>query len=179
MTLMSPTLLAGLAAIAILGLAGALVRVLRHRELNEGQKWDVAMKIVGACAVFVGVVVGLYQYVDKAGMDARKPFLERQLNYYLDATSAASILVTSNDPKDTDKATAAFWRLYWGPTLVVADEQVSGAMVDLASCLRDRDRDKTMCDQDALKKRALALARACRSSIEGSWGVGLGTGRHQ
>ena len=42
MSFTSPTLLAGLAALAIVVLTVALIPVLRHRELNEGQKWDVS-----------------------------------------------------------------------------------------------------------------------------------------
>jgi len=179
MSFTSPTLLAGLAALAIVVLTLALIPVLRHCELNEGQKWDVTMKIVGACAVFVGVVVGLYQYIDKAGMESRKPFLERQLVYYLDASSQAAILATSSDAKEINSAAAAFWRLYWGPLLVVEDKAVADAMVQLGRCLQERDIDKTRCDQNSLKQRALALARACRSSIETSWGVGLGPIRLQ
>jgi peptidoglycan biosynthesis protein MviN/MurJ (putative lipid II flippase) len=120
MSFTSPTLLAGLAALAIVVLTLALIPVLRHRELNEGQKWDVTMKIVGACAVFVGVVVGLYQYIDKAGMESRKPFLERQLVYYLDASSQAAILATSSDAKEINSAAAAFWRLLQAVTEVTS-----------------------------------------------------------
>src|SRR5262245_20841526 len=52
-------------------------------------------------------------------LEARRPFLERQLALYTEATQNAAILATSSDMKALEKARQRFWELYWGELAMV------------------------------------------------------------
>jgi len=103
-------------------------------------------------------------------VEARKPFEGERLALYVEASSAAATLATSNDPKALEKANQDFWRLYWGPLALVEDQPVEKSMVVFGRCLQDR---KT-CDGGQAQQLALQLAYACRDSLAASWKVELG-----
>lgn len=126
----------------------------------------------------IGVPVGLWQYFEKAENEYRRPLWEKQLNYYLDATQAASTIATlRNDQTELGKmewlkARMRFWQLYYGELVVVEDPSVSQAMVNFGKCLRDYEDER--CDQRQLQKLSLELAKVCRNSVSASWKQPLG-----
>src|SRR5215831_10409766 len=66
----------------------------------------------------------------------RKPFWEKQLQLYFDATEAASTMATSKDARKRELATEKFWSLYWGPLAVVEDaglEEAPSAVVEASA----------------------------------------------
>ncbi len=130
--------------------------------------WDALLKIASLAAVLAGVPLGLWKYLDTAGKNLRKPFWERQLALYVEATSAAATLASSSDIEMKSAAEATFWRLYFGPLAIVEDEGVEAAMVKLGRCLQLQDYDK-----GELEKLSLALAHACRDSIGNTWSMTL------
>jgi hypothetical protein len=101
-----------------------------------------------------------------AEVEARKPFFTKQLELYFQAVEAASA-IASGPWEQQVPVIGAFWRLYWGPLVIVEDTRVSGAMVQFGKAL---DSNAT---QGELKIYALELARACRDSIAESWKVPL------
>ena len=105
-------------------------------------------------------------------LEARKPFLERQLTLYTEATQVAASLATSSNPDDLEQKRQRFWELYWGELALVEnggvgakEGGVEAAMVVFGQCL---DRG---CPQSELQPLALRLAHACRDSLAASWGV--------
>ena len=121
----------------------------------------------------VGVPIGLWQYVEKAENEYRKPLWEKQLNYYLEATEAAAKIATlQNEQSDAGRtelgrAKMKFWELYYGELVVVEDGDVSQAMVNFGKCLREYE--DMGCDQKRLQELSLVLAKACRGSVSKSW----------
>jgi hypothetical protein len=124
---------------------------------------DLVLKVVAGLLAAIGAGFGLYEYVDGVQRESKRPYWERQVALYFDATSAAATLATSGDEPERKKAAAEFWRLYWGPLAVVEDPQVEAAMVEFAKCI-----DKP-CPQDQLQRLSLALAHTCRNSLRTSW----------
>jgi hypothetical protein len=120
-----------------------------------------------------GAVFGLIQYYETVQRDFRKPLWEKQLNLYLEATGAAAKLVelpNDHDPiaKDEYKRSwIKFWELYYGELAVVEDPDVSAAMVNFGTCLRQYQTNE--CDTVTLKRRSLELAATCRRSVSTSW----------
>lgn len=128
---------------------------------------DLVLKVVAGLLAAIGAGFGLYEYVDGVQRESKRPYWERQVALYFDATSAAATLATSRDEPERKKAAAEFWRLYWGPLAVVEDPQVEAAMVEFAKCI-----DK-QCPQDQLQRLSLALAHTCRNSLRTSWKLTL------
>lgn len=129
-------------------------------------------KIILAVVAVLGFIWGIYQYADtnaKLGdtrrVEAMKPYLERQLKLYTEATQVASQIATSDDEGAVAKATTRFWELYWGELALVEDVGVEGAMKSFGDAIL-ASKDKAM-----LKKSSLSLAHACRDSLSKSWGV--------
>ncbi|MEW6211172.1 MAG: hypothetical protein AB1631_22595 [Acidobacteriota bacterium] len=104
---------------------------------------------------------------DTAQRDFMKPLLEKQLSLYFEASSAVSAIATSSDPAEREKATNTFWRLYYGPLVVVETKEVSNAMQSFAKCLSGQEP----CSRAELNKRSLALATSLQESMLKSWNL--------
>jgi len=96
-----------------------------------------------------------------------KPLLEKQLSLYFEAASAASTIATTADLSERRKAIDAFWRLYYGPLVVVENTVVSGAMKSFGNCLNGVDE----CDKDEMSDRSLSLATRLQDSMLNSWNM--------
>ena len=127
------------------------------------------LSILGAVATFAW---GMFQYIENnkeqsesRRIEATKPFLERQLKLYTEATQSAATLATSENPSERAAAIKRFWSLYWGELALVEDKEVEAAMVGLGKGL---DRQASPAE---LKQLSLKLAHACRDSLALSWGV--------
>ncbi len=112
---------------------------------------------------------------DSKELELRKPFWEKQLEYYFAASAAAATIATSKEPQTVKKAKAKFWDLYWGPLAIVEDAGmkkpedavVEGAMVLFGNCFDGTD----VCNEQEIKQRSLSLAHKCRASVGKSWEV--------
>ncbi len=128
---------------------------------------------IGSIAVAVATFAfGVVQYAaaerDKARADiamAKRPYLDRQLALYADATRSAAIIASSRDPAAVAKATERFGQLYWGELAMVEDHDVEEAMVKFQSALSQN------AEQWQLGQCSLRLAHAVRESLARSWGT--------
>jgi hypothetical protein len=147
---------------------------------SKRESTETLLKSVGALvavgSLFWGVTTFLITSRHQSEtrlLEARKPFLDRQLTLYTEATQTAAILATSENPVELEKARRTFWELYWGNLamvenggLVRSEENVEAAMVKFGACLSRH------CKQDPdLQQLALRLAHACRDSLAVSWDV--------
>lgn len=133
------------------------------------ETWTRIAALVGAAVAFLW---GAYQFLDTQRgqaetrrIEATRPFLDRQLTLYTEATQVAATLATSASDGQVAAATQRFWALYWGELALVEDRRVESAMVQLGEAL---ERGKAGPELQGL---SLALARACRDSLAESWGV--------
>ena len=136
------------------------------------QEWDLIIKGFGVLGAFVGGFIGLWRYFDTSEKQFRKPYWERQLALYFEATEAASSLATGDVEQQLEEAKKKFWILYWGPLALVEDREVEASMVQFAETLAKYENG-TDCREE-LKNRSLALAHTCRESIGKSWKMELG-----
>lgn len=133
------------------------------------ENWIKVLSVLGGVIAFCW---GVIQFVatqnaltETRRIEATKPFLERQLKLYTEATQAAATLATSEKTDDLDAAGKKFWSLYWGELALVEDEKVEAAMVQFG-----RSLDAGRVGQQ-LQQNSLDLAHACRDSLAESWGV--------
>jgi hypothetical protein len=131
--------------------------------------WVKALSLLGAAIAFawgvIQFVAGQHSQAETRRIEATKPFLERQLKLYTEATQAAATLATSKSPQEVDAASKRFWNLYWGELALVEDRRVEAAMVQFGRAL------ETGSASPQLQQASLALAHACRDSLAESWGV--------
>lgn len=134
-------------------------------------RWIKILSAIGAVIVFgwgtIQFKASHQVQAETRRIEATKPFLERQLTLYTQATQAAATIATSKVPLKVEGATAKFWSLYWGELALVEDTRVAAAMMSLG------DKLKGNSSQEALQLGSLELARACRDSLAESWGVKL------
>ena len=98
-------------------------------------------------------------------IEATRPFLNKQLALYTEATKVTATIATSADSQEIEKATKRFKELYWGELALVERSDVASAMVSFRTALNAK------MGQDALAPLALALAHACRDELAESWGT--------
>ena len=131
--------------------------------------WIKALSILGAVVAFCW---GVFQFIsgqnvqaETRRIEATKPFLERQLKLYIEATQAAAMLATAENSDELDVANKKFWLLYWGELALVEDKRVEAAMVQFGRALESGSVGQQ------LQQYSLTLAHACRDSLAESWGV--------
>jgi hypothetical protein len=91
------------------------------------------------------------------------------MTLYFEAVETASSIANRPDVTDTSELETRFWELYWGALAVVEDQVVVDAMVQFGNELSSTPRTHY-----TLKRRSLALAHACRVSLQKFWNVDLG-----
>jgi hypothetical protein len=138
---------------------------------------DAVLKVAGVLGTLVAFCVGIDQYWEQREREFKRDLWTQQLTLYLEASRAASTLAYQSDSSvvsraEIEKARSRFWQLYYGEMVVVEDTAVGRTMVEYGYCLRESELGT--CSQEELIKRALALASACRLSVERSWREPLG-----
>jgi|SRR5882672_1752572 len=101
---------------------------------------------------------------ESAQREFMKPLIEKQQALYFEAASAAATIASTSDVKERKKATDTFWRLYWGPLVMVESMEVSGEMKEFGHCLDGSQRCAA-----AEKTLSLALASALETSMLKTW----------
>lgn len=102
-------------------------------------------------------------------IEATKPFLQIQLELYQEAVRLASVISTSDPSPSRQEDVQNLLRLYWGKLAMVENQEVERAMVSL------RDAIKSNKPNQILQQKTLALAHACRRSLDRSWGINAWT----
>lgn len=123
---------------------------------------------IGAVIVFAW---GVFQFLRTTELSFRKPYWEKQISLYMEASSAAATLASTDDEEEWDKARNTFWRLYLGPLCLVEDRAVEAAMIDFGMALDETTVDFS--NRASLADLSLQLAIACRNSIRNDWRVPL------
>jgi hypothetical protein len=133
------------------------------------ESWIKILSIGGGAIAFCW---GVFQFLntqhtqaETRRIEATRPFLDRQLKLYTEATQIAATLVTSKNIDVLANANERFWSLYWGELSLVEDKRVEAAMVQFGRAL-----EKGTTGQQ-LNVLSLQLAHACRDSLADSWGV--------
>lgn len=109
------------------------------------------------------------RFADNRRIEATKPFLERQLRLYTEASEVAACIAAGPnviiDHTEIQTAKKRFWQLYYGELALVENVEVEEAMVQLGEAISGG------IDQSELRKASLNLAVACRRSLATSWGI--------
>lgn len=142
--------------------------------------------IGGVVVAIIGAGWTLYTWDEVAVRESQKPFLEKQLQYYIEASKVAAKLTilplqspAGATPEETwDWAKQRFWELHWGELVVFEDKDVRVAMAQFGRQVSEvekcRPRPEECLDAQArLKSLSLELSRAIRASIQSGWGYNL------
>jgi hypothetical protein len=144
---------------------------------------DTWLKVLGVAGAMFSFIWSVYQWREKSReelevrrveaerlaetrrIEATKPFLDRQLALYSEAARVAAQVATLGDTEAGQKARARFWELYWGELALVENKAVEGAMKRMGDAIAAGASDQE------LKYASLAVAHACRESLDKSWGI--------
>src|SRR5262245_20552790 len=142
--------------------------------------------IGGVLVAIFGAAWTLYTWDEVAVRESQKPFLEKQLQYYVEASKVAAKLTilplqsaSGAAPEETwDGAKQRFWELHWGELVVFEDKDVRVAMAQFGRQVTEVEKCRTRAEecldaQARLKWLSLELSRAIRASIQSGWGYNL------
>jgi hypothetical protein len=143
-------------------------------------------------AVFGGLWIGFTYLQDKRqaevarSIEARKPFLGRQLDLYFDAAKVAGVLATTNRLTPIwENMRERFEQLFWTELSLVEDDNVKDAMEKFKGGLlklaqadeqaQQEDGHENVAEKEAeLRSLARNLALQIKRSLQSSWVVGSG-----
>jgi hypothetical protein len=119
--------------------------------------------VIGGVVVgLIGAVWTLYTWDEIAVRESQKPFLEKQLQYYVEASKLAAQLTVlplrapaGVAPEETwDGANRRFWELHWGELVVVEDRPVGAAMAQFGAKVRLVETCRTRLEECLLELEA-------------------------
>jgi hypothetical protein len=110
-------------------------------EIEEERSSWFGLEAAPSYAAFGGLIVGLAtaslalcsydaqstKDIATRTLEAKKPFFEKQMTFYVDAVETVSMIATSSSPSPDD--ISHFWQIYWGRLASVEDRGVDQAMV--------------------------------------------------
>ena len=133
-----------------------------------------------------GILFNFYKLQQSMELEARRPFLERQLATCFEATNAVAAIAAGVSAQDgSENPVDAYRRLYLGALALVEDQGVACAMTRFNKAYKSGLEDKSVlmgssgpieaiavdCQEKELSPQAAALkvAKACRRLILKSW----------
>jgi hypothetical protein len=105
------------------------------------------------------------RYAETRRVEAAKPFLDKQLTLFTEATQVASHIANAPSRAAAAGKIERFWQLYWGELALVERGNVAKAMIAFGDGLNSRQ------PSSVLRGLALDLAHACRDELALSWGT--------
>ena len=145
-------------------------------SLSEGQSrmWDTILKAVGGILTLSGALITALKYLDDkvnatevAKSAARKDFSIKQQEIYFNLIEITSDV--SNGEVGTPgraHAESAFWRMFWGPLIMVEDRNVAVAADAFSLALHDDPTNGAL-----LLNKSMDVAHACRASLGDIWSL--------
>lgn len=133
------------------------------------QKW--ISTAIALFAVLIPAAIGFLNYSMAVQRDSKKPFLDKQLTLYFEASQAASQLATLPEGKERKQANTKFWELYYGQLSLVESPEVENAMDKFGEALQRYEKKESGLRE--LQQLSLNVSHACRDSLSESWGVSL------
>lgn len=146
------------------------------KRANEWTRnWGRILPTLSALIPLLALLFAVQQFVqqqkasEKASTTASErafmqPVLSRQMNTYFDASAAAATLASSDDPKEKAQASEMFWKLYWGPLVMLESPEVGQAMTDFGDCVKAPQSCPS-----GMKNLSLALASTLQTDLFASW----------
>lgn len=104
---------------------------------------------------------------EAAQREFMKPLLEKQQELYIDASAAAATIASTYDDAERKKAVSTFWKLFYGPLVMVENHEVTAAMKSFSSCLNLNGTVK--CNPNALQDQSLSLASTLEAALLKNW----------
>jgi hypothetical protein len=105
------------------------------------------------------------RYAETRRVEAMKPFLDKQLALFTEATQVASYIANAPSREGAAKQIERFWQLYWGELALVERGNVAKAMIAFGNGLNSGQPPRV------LQGLALDLAHACRDELAVAWGT--------
>jgi hypothetical protein len=138
--------------------------------------WAAVTKLASVVALLAGGVwsVWLYHQTAKqqataARMEAQKPFASKRLEVYDRMVGLTAVIAQTDLPAQMRRSKRQeLERVVNGPLALVAQDKIFAALKEFYLCLDDQ-----RCKKGSLGLYSRNVARACRTSLEESWGVSL------
>ena len=137
--------------------------------MSFSEKLEIFRKFLLIIVTFVVAVWTVWEFSASAKIEARKPFLEKQLTLCFEAVTQVSTLATTTDLTKWQEAESRFLELYWGELAVVENQAVAGKMQDFKKALLSAK--ETDLPINSLVGPSIRIAHECRALIKENWSV--------
>ena len=129
------------------------------------------IKAFGAAVALLGLLFGLYQFIQVQAIKAAEPYLQKKLEWCEDAVKTAAGISVAPQPDPAEER--KFRGLYWGVLGLIENAEITAAMEEFR---QELDNPSTPADSKVqptenagLTQRSLELAHACRDELSREW----------
>jgi hypothetical protein len=115
--------------------------------------------------------LALYQYMITRRVEARQPFLNKQLElYFRTAAVVGKFAVLKPNTEEWARNEAEFWEIYWSELSVVESEEVEKGMVKVGHAIGQYNATPASEEKKkALNVEIYELADAIKASVKRGW----------
>ncbi|MFL5281423.1 MAG: hypothetical protein ACJ8AW_10605 [Rhodopila sp.] len=141
---------------------------------NRKRTFDAITETIKIIALILGGLWAITTWqsnqtdqADAAKRELQKPFFEKQLSLYIEASKTAARLAYLKEHNKNDEAVEArFWESYWGELAFAESGQVEDLMVEVCKQYFNLQQ----C-HDPQMRSAIELAHQASQEVESSWNV--------
>lgn len=123
--------------------------------------------LVTAVVGIGGLVFSVWNLSTSRALEARRPFLEHQMELCFETSRLAARLAVAQPEARDEADLQRYYALFWGELAMVEDRAVEAAMVRFERSLSGGAAPAVA------QQQALRIAYACRDLVLDGWGVDL------
>ena len=133
------------------------------------RKWTFRLQCVSMAVIVIGGAIALWRYFDTTANEFKRPFWEKQIDLYVQASDAAATLAVAQPGAEWERAKLRFLVLYNGSLAIVEDKAIDSAMVRFKGKLEAFEQDPTPDTREEMRKASLSLAHSFKESLAKDW----------
>ncbi len=127
---------------------------------------EIGEKVIKTGAILVVGVWAVWKFGAEYGIDARRPFLEKQMAFCIEASTAAALVAVTEVEETYERNRESFLKLFYGPLAIVENLPLAQAMVAYRDVLVTLEFDD---DRSVLNTPSIEIAHQCRELVQASW----------
>ena len=138
-------------------------------DADPYKKWEIALKTLTLLGAVVAAVWAYHTYTDTKEKEFYSTFWNTKLSLFLETSSAASTMATTESLDEFNKARTKYWELFYGRLSLVEGEGVKQAMMSFSSQVPTGLVEQRALPFKSMQQPAYRLTIALKEELGHAW----------